>query len=112
MNEGDEIFTLYDLMVEVVGDEQEFVCSHRSGIAFQVIGENLVFEENVQFSLYSLSALLPLLPAKQRITHENDWMTSDEDIACPDPFCGARFRITRTGTREFKRSETTVTIKK
>ena len=28
------------------------------------------------FSIYSLAAVLPLLPAKQRPTHANDWMTT------------------------------------
>ena len=51
--------------------------------------------------------LLPLLPAKQRVTHPNDWMTTDAEVACPDPHCGARFRITRTGLRTFRHSEVT-----
>ena len=50
--------------------------------------------------------LLPLLPAKQRSTHENDWMTTDMDIAGPDPNCGARYRITRTKKRVFRHHET------
>ena len=32
--------------------------------------------------------LLPLLPAKQRDTHPNDWMTTDMEVACPDPKSG------------------------
>jgi uncharacterized repeat protein (TIGR04076 family) len=51
---------------------------------------------------------LPLLPAKQRELHKNDWMLSDAEIACPDPHCGARFRISRTGSRDFRHSECTV----
>ena len=58
--------------------------------------------------MYALSALLPLLPAKQRVTDRNDWMRSDAEIACPDPNCGARFRITRLGRRAFSHSECTV----
>lgn len=58
--------------------------------------------------MYALAALLPFLPAKQRVLHENDWMTSDTDIACPDPNCGAMFRISRTGTRIERHSEATV----
>ena len=37
------------------------------------------------FSIYSLAAVLPLLAAKQRVTDENDWMSSDAEVACPDP---------------------------
>jgi uncharacterized repeat protein (TIGR04076 family) len=59
------------------------------------------------FSIYSLAALLPLLPAKQRPTHPNDWMSTDADVACPDPNCPTRFRITRVGERRFRHSDTT-----
>jgi uncharacterized repeat protein (TIGR04076 family) len=59
------------------------------------------------FSIYSLAALLPLLPAKQRPTHPNDWMSTDADVACPDPNCPTRFRITRTGERRFSHAEST-----
>lgn len=102
-------FKLYDLEVSVIGDPATFVCSHRSGIVFQVVGENLVFETNNDFSLYALAALLPLLPAKQRATHKNDWITTDDLIACPDPYCGAQFKVSRLGERTFRHSEVTKT---
>lgn len=101
-------FKLYDLEVSVVGDPATYVCSHKPGLNFRVVGENLVFDSDTNsFSLYALATLLPLLPAKQRPTHENDWMTTDEDIACPDPHCGARFKITRSGETTYKHSEVT-----
>ena len=95
----DDSFELYDLKVEVVAGERPMVCGHRAGDYFLVQGENLIFPQTRSFSMYALSALLPLLPAKQRPLHQNDWMLSDCDIACPDPNCGARFRITRMGKR-------------
>lgn len=101
-------FTLYDLKVEVIEGDKPFVCSHHVGDSFTVIGENLIFDQTNTFSMYSLAALLPLLPAKQRVLHENDWMLSDSIIACPDPNCGARFKITRIGKRTFSHSECTV----
>ncbi len=104
----DDSFTLYDLKVEVVASEKPMVCSHREGDYFLVEGENLVFPQTHSFSMYALSALLPLLPAKQRPLHENDWMLSDSLIACPDPNCGARFKITRTGKRILKHGDCTV----
>lgn len=104
----DDTFTLYDLKVEVVATDRPMVCSHRAGDYFLVEGENLVFPEQTSFSMYSLSAILPLLPAKQRPLHENDWMLSDSLIACPDPNCGAQFRITRTQKRIQSHSECTV----
>ncbi|MFP5379230.1 MAG: TIGR04076 family protein [Vicinamibacteria bacterium] len=104
----DDRFELFDLRVEVVAGDKPMVCSHRAGDWFTVRGENLVFRKGQTVSMYALAALLPLLPAKQRPTAETDWMTTDAEIACPDPHCGARFRITRTGRRTFRHSEVTV----
>ncbi len=103
-----DTFVLYDLKVETRKGRRPFVCSHRAGDSFEVVGENLVFPAGGTFSMYSLSALLPLLPAKQRPTHSHDWMTTDTDIACPDPNCGAIFRITRVRRRTFSHDATTV----
>ena len=100
-------FVLYDLHVEVVGSDGEMVCNHQPGDSFELSGENLSFPDGQTFPLYPLAALLPLLPAKQRDTHPNDWMTTDTDIACPDPHCGAVFRITRTGRSVFRHGEVT-----
>jgi len=106
----DDRFELYNLEVRVVAGERPMVCDHREGETFQVIGEMIVFPKDGrrQFPLYPLAAILPLLPAKQRPTDENDWMTTDAEIACPDPHCGGRFRITRLGKRSFSHAETTV----
>ena len=100
-------FELWDLRVEVVGNAQSMVCGHSPGDFFDVCGENISMPDGQSFSLYALSAILPLLPAKQRLTHDNDWMTTDAEIACPDPHCCARFKITRTGKSTFRHSETT-----
>jgi uncharacterized repeat protein (TIGR04076 family) len=108
MNQPEDEFELWDLRVEVCGDQGAMVCGHNPGDYFDVKGENLQFSGTESFSMYALAALLPLLPAKQRMTHENDWMTTDSEIACPDPNCGARFRIMRTGKSTFRHSETTV----
>ncbi|HOV63325.1 MAG TPA: TIGR04076 family protein [Spirochaetia bacterium] len=101
-------FTLFDLRVEIVEGTKPMVCSHKAGDYFEVRGENLYFPEGQGFSLYALAAILPLIPAKQRMTDENDWMSTDTDIACPDPNCGARFRITRIGRRTFRHGDCTV----
>jgi len=65
------------------------------------------FPAGQTFPLYSLAAILPLLPAKQRKTEPADWMTTDMEVACPDPLCGGRFRITRTGTTTFRHADVT-----
>jgi uncharacterized repeat protein (TIGR04076 family) len=102
-------FELYDLKVEVVvHDDRKIQCNAKVGDYFEVQGEMLFFPAGRGFSLYSLAALLPLLPAKQRATDAADWMSTDAEVACPDPNCPTRFRITRKGKRTFRHSETTV----
>ena len=101
-------FTLYDLKVEIVSPPgAKIYCGAKPGDYFELKGEMLHLPPGQAFSIYSLAALLPLLPAKQRPTHANDWMTTDADVACPDPNCPTRFRITRTGTRTFRHADTT-----
>jgi uncharacterized repeat protein (TIGR04076 family) len=101
-------FDLYDLRIEVVGPpDKPIYCGAKLGDFFELHGEMLKLPPGQGFSIYSLAALLPLLPAKQRVTDPNDWMTSDAEVACPDPNCPTRFRITRTGRRHFKRSDVT-----
>jgi len=107
---ADDAFELYDLKVEVVAPEgAKLWCSAAVGDWFELRGENLYLPEGQGFSIYSLAAVLPLLAAKQRITDANDWMSSDAEIACPDPNCPSRLRITRLGKRLFRHSETTAT---
>ena len=100
-------FTLYDLKVEVIASKNKMVCKHKIGDYFELSGENLSMPAGQTFSIYALAALLPLLPAKQRPTDKYDWMTTDEYVACPDPHCGALFRITRTKGHVFRHSEVT-----
>jgi len=106
----DVFFELYDLRVEVIGPpDQPTFCGARLGDYFELQGEMLWLPAGQGFSIYSLAALLPLLPAKQRISDPNDWMSTDAEVACPDPNCPTRFRITRLGKRRFARSQVTAT---
>ena len=107
MGDTADEFNLWDLRVEVIAGDKEMVCNHQVGDYFELSGEDLSFPAGQTFPLYPLAALLPLLPAKQRDTHPNDWMTTDTDIACPDPQCGGIFRITRTGRRSFHHGDVT-----
>lgn len=104
----DPTFALYDLRVEVIAGDRPMVCNHPVGAWFTLEGENLRFPDGQPFPLYPLAALLPILPAKQRVTDPADWMTTDTDVACPDPHCGGRFRITRAGVRTFRHSDVSV----
>jgi uncharacterized repeat protein (TIGR04076 family) len=112
MTETFDRFELYDLKVEVLASNRPMVCDHRAGEYFHVIGEMIVFPKSSRraFPMYPLAALLPLLPAKQRATDENDWMTTDAVVACPDPHCGGRFQITRLGKRTFRHALTTMPL--
>ena len=105
---ADAGFDLYDLRVEVVGPpDKQIYCGAKIGDYFDLHGEMLILPPGQGFSIYSLAALLPLLPAKQRLTHPNDWMSTDAEVACPDPNCPTLFRIKRTGIRHFQRSAVT-----
>ena len=104
----DDTFLLYDLRVEVVADEgAKIYCGAKVGDYFELRGEMLHLPPGQGISIYSLASVLPLLAAKQRPTHKNDWMTTDAEIACPDPNCGSRLRIKRLGLRKFSHAETT-----
>ncbi len=110
MSAIDDAFELYDLRVEaVVPPGAKIYCGAKPGDYFELSGEMLTLPPGQGFSIYSLAAVLPLLAAKQRPTHRNDWMTSDAEIACPDPNCQSRLRIVRLGRRQFRHSETTAT---
>jgi uncharacterized repeat protein (TIGR04076 family) len=105
---GDDVFELFDLRVEaVVPPNAKVYCGAREGDYFELKGEMLTLPPGQGISIYSLAAVLPLLAAKQRPAHPNDWMTSDAEVACPDPNCQSRLRIVRTGLRRFRHGETT-----
>jgi hypothetical protein len=127
----DGTFELYDLRVEVVCPPGErIMCGAKEGDFFTLEGEMLHLPDGQGFSIYSLGmfihsqslhdllnivnrrplqgALLPLLSAKQRDTHPNDWMSTDAEVACPDPNCKSRLRILRTGKRTFNHGDVTV----
>lgn len=104
----DDSFYLYDLRVEaVIPDGAKVYCGAKPGDYFELKGEMLTLPPGQGISIYALSAVLPLVAAKQRPTHRNDWMTTDAEIACSDPNCGSRLRIVRTGLRRFSHAATT-----
>lgn len=110
VEERSPCFELYDLRVEVIAPPgARVLCGAKPGDWFELRGEMLYLPPGQGFSIYSLSALMLLLPAKQRILDPFDWMASDSDVACPDPHCPTTFRITRLAKRRFERSSTTAT---
>ena len=104
----DDSFELFDLRVEVMAPEgAKLHCGAKIGDYFELRGEMLHLPPGQGISIYSLASVLPLLPAKQRTTHANDWMSTDADVACPDPQCPSRLRITRIRKRRFSHGKTT-----
>jgi uncharacterized repeat protein (TIGR04076 family) len=104
---ADDGFELYDLRVEVVAPAgATLFCGAKPGDYFELRGEMLHLPSGQAMSIYSLAAVLPLLPAKQRVTDPNDWMSTDTEVACPDPNCPSRLRITRLAKRRFTHAQT------
>lgn len=101
-------YKLYDLKITVTGDPHTFNCSHTLTDELIVEGENIRFGDATrQFSHYALATLAPYIAAKQRTIDAADWMSFEDEIACPDPRCGARFCIARIGQREYDYSPIT-----
>lgn len=100
LGEGtDDTFELFDLRVRVEAIGGRCTCDHHVGDAFELKGGKLHLPPGQSFCLYALQAAIPLLPAKQRLTHPHDWMSTDARVVCPDPACGLVMLIERTGRR-------------
>jgi len=96
---SEDTFELYDLRVTVEEIRGKCTCGHAVGDYFEMIGGQLHLPPGRSFCLYALQSAIPLLPAKQRPTHPNDWMSTDARVTCPDPLCGLILRIDRVSQR-------------
>lgn len=110
---SDDSFELYDLKVVVANDGiKPMVCNHKVGDWFALSGENFYLPNDQSFPIYCLAALIPILTAKQRLTNPNDWISTDDKVACPDVNCGGLFIISRTRKRTFYHNQVTATKQK
>lgn len=101
-------FDLYDLRVTVERIEGRSVCGMSVGDYFDLTESAKVrIPADKHFCIYALSAVLPLLAAKQRELHENDWMARDSLVACPDPEERLIMRIERIQKRTMDSDELT-----
>ncbi len=101
-------FELYDLRVTVERIEGRSVCGLSVGDYFDLTEScRLRLPPGKHFCLYALSAVLPLLAAKQRQLAANDWLESDSLVACPDPDERLIMRITRLSRRTLNADELT-----
>jgi len=99
---------VYDLRVTVERIEGRSVCGLAVGDYFEVTESSRVrIPEGRHFCLYALSAVLPLLPAKQRKLPEGDWLEQDSLVACPDPDERMIMRIERIARRSIPTDELT-----
>ena len=104
----DNAFALYDLRVTVVAIEGRPVCGLAVGDSFEVTESSRVrIPPGKHFCLYALSAVLPLLPAKQRALAAGDWLERDNLVACPDPDERLIMKIERIGRRDLRADELT-----
>ena len=107
-DEGDDHFALYDLRVTVAAIEGRPVCGLAVGDYFELTeSSRLRIPDGKHFCLYALSAVLPLLPARQRALDPRDWLARDSLVACPDPDERLIMRIERIGRRELRTGELT-----
>ena len=107
-----DTFELYDLRITVDEIRGLCTCNHQVGDYFELIGGKLSLPPGQSFCLYALQSAIPLLPAKQRQTHPNDWMSTDALVTCPDPACGMIMRIERVEQRTLHHSDvSTVALK-
>src|ERR1700712_1587776 len=91
MSGMDDSFELFDLRIEaVIPEGKPIYCGAKEGDYFELKGEMLSMPDGQGFSIYSISAVLPLLAAKQRPPHKNDWMNSDAELDCTAPDSGRR----------------------
>lgn len=98
-------FELFDLSVRIEEIRGHCTCDHQVGDMFELQSGKLHLPAGQSFCLYALQATIPLLPAKQRITHPNDWMSTDARVVCPDPLCGVVMRIERTNRRKLHHAD-------
>lgn len=99
VNDGE--FSLYDLSVVVEHVGERCTCDMRMGDRFSLRGGKISIPESKSFCLYALQAVIPLLPAKQRMNRPADWMETDAVCTCPDPACGLLMRINRDRVTTF-----------
>lgn len=92
---------LYDLDVIVEEINGNCTCTMEVGDKFHLKGGKISVPEGKSFCVYAMQSTLPLLPAKQRQNHPNDWMETDSRVSCPDPACQLIMRIDRVGQTEF-----------
>ena len=108
-NEPDDSFELYDLRVEVTAPPGgNDLLRRQARRLFRAAGARCCIcrPARASRSIRWPRCCRCCRPSSAR-PHPNDWMTTDAEIACPDPNCPTRFRISRTGKRRFSHAAVT-----
>jgi len=101
-------FEIYDLRITVESIEGRSVCDMEVGDYFELSEScKLRIPHGKHFCVYALNSVLPFLAAKQRVLAENDWLSRDSLIVCPDPEDHLVMRIERIGKRTMDSDELT-----
>jgi uncharacterized repeat protein (TIGR04076 family) len=89
--------TLRSLRVVVEEVRGKCTSGMRPGDCFVLRSGRLYIPADRHFCLYALHAALPLLPAKQRLLEDGDWLKEDCHVICPDPAGNVVTRIEYLG---------------
>jgi uncharacterized repeat protein (TIGR04076 family) len=86
---------LKNLRIEVESVRGRCTSRMQPGDHFTLRSGRLYIPPGRHFCLYALHAVLPLLPAKQRVLEDGDWLKEDSRVICPDPAGNTILRIDR-----------------
>jgi uncharacterized repeat protein (TIGR04076 family) len=83
--------------LRITVEEGKGHCTSRMkpGDEFELWSGRLYLPPGGHACLYALHAAIPLLPAKQRLLQDGDWMKEDHRVLCPDPAGNVILRIDR-----------------
>jgi uncharacterized repeat protein (TIGR04076 family) len=84
---------LKNLIVEVESVDGHCTSKMIPGDRLRLRSGRLYIPAGRHFCLYALQAAIPLLPAKQRVMQEGDWLKDDFRVLCPDPAGNVILRI-------------------
>ena len=81
--------------LRVVVEEVRAKCTSgmQPGDFFVLHSGRLYIPADRHFCLYALQAVLPMLPPKQRVLADGDWMKGANHVICPDPAGNVIMRI-------------------
>lgn len=84
---------MFELKVSVKKVMGECTAPMRPGDEFTLRSGRLYIPPGKHFCLYALQSAVPLLPAKQRVLQDRDWLKEDYKVLCPDPAGNVILRI-------------------